>query len=64
MNNLLLAQAKKINTITMSADIQLLLCEISFNIFTTKSKVHQNPKYTMPSKYQTDQYPTHQCNST
>ena len=32
--------------------------------FTIKSKVHQNPKYTMPSKYQTDKYPTHQYNST
>ena len=37
-----------------------------FNLtyFTSKSKVHQNPKYTMPSKYQTDQYPTHSTNTT
>ena len=47
-------------------DYDVSCFRVRFNLtsFTTKSKVHQNSKYTMPSKYQTDQYPTHQYNST
>ena len=47
----------------MSVDIQLLL-RFNLTYFTTKSEVHQNPKYTMPLKYQTDQYPTHSTSTT
>ena len=64
VNNLLFARQRKL--ILSRCQLTYSCFRVRFNLtyFTIKSKVHQNPKYTMPSKYQTDQYPTHSTSTT
>ena len=64
VNNLLLARQRK--KIRSRRQLTYSCFRVRFHLtyFTTKSKVHQNPKYTMPSKYQTDHYPTHSTSTT
>ena len=54
----------KENTYDHDVSWHTVASEWDLTSFTIKSEVHQKLKYKMPSKYQTDKYPTHQYNST